>query len=358
MMSKFGNQVQVSIFGGSHEDFIGATIEGLPINTAFDMKELQDFLHRRAPGNSPFATPRKEPDIAVIEKGCSLFDGIAITTDPSFTMKIQNTNQRSGDYKELADIPRPGHADYTAYVKYGRSINMAGGGPFSARMTAPLCIAGGIAIQLLRKHGIKIHSHLYSVGTACDIPFDPIHIQPVIVGDLPVIDPEAGESMKQQILEAKKSGDSIGGVVEVCATGCAPGLGGPMYDGMESLLSPIFFGIPAVKGIEFGAGFSAASMRGSAHNDPFIMGADGSIETATNHHGGILGGITTGMPLTVRAALKPTPSIAKEQDSISLSKQTAQKLSVKGRHDPCVAVRAVPVMEAALAIGLLDAIMI
>lgn len=356
MFSSFGNNIRVTIFGGSHEPEIGVHIEGLPKFTSFDLGELQRFLDKRAPGNSPFATPRKEPDQVLPGQGLRVIDNLAITTEPKITLKILNTNTRSQDYKNLRDVPRPGHADYTAWVKYKGSLNMSGGGPFSARMTAPLCIAGGIALQLLRKSGVEIGAHLYAVGSIEDIPFDPMDPKSPEGTDFPVLSPAAGERMKEEILTARKDGDSVGGIVEVYAKGCPAGLGGPMYDGVESILAPIFFGIPAVKGIEFGAGFAASRMRGSENNDPFRV-EKGQVRTSANHHGGILGGITSGMPLIARLAFKPTPSIAREQQSVSLSRKENETLSIKGRHDPCVAVRAVPVCQAALAIGLLDMIM-
>lgn len=357
MFSEFGTNLKVRIFGGSHEPEIGVTITGLPRNTSIDLKELQKFLDTRAPGNSPFATSRKEPDQALPREGLTLTDhGTALISGESLTMIIANTNTRSGDYKNLRDIPRPGHADYTAYVKYGHKLNMAGGGPFSARMTAPLCIAGGIALQLLKKEGIEIGAHIASIGDIPDAPLDPLNpVQPA-GSDFPVLSQEAGQKMQETILAAKKEGDSVGGIVEIYAKGCPAGLGGPMYGGVESVLAPIFFGIPAVKGVEFGAGFSASRLLGSENNDPFRM-KEGTVVTETNHHGGILGGITSGMPIIVRLAFKPTPSIAKEQKSVSLSRQENENLSIIGRHDPCVVLRAVPVCKAALAIGLLDMIM-
>ena len=355
MLSSFGKNIQVDIYGGSHEPEIGVIIKGLPVGTKFDMDILQKFLDRRAPGNSPFATPRKEPDTAVPAEGIVLDGSTATTTDTNIKLIIKNTNTRSQDYKNLRDIPRPGHADYTAYVKYGDSLNMAGGGPFSARLTAPLCIAGGIALQILHQQGIEIGAHIYSIGDIQDAPMDPLD-PAVPASDFPVISAEAGGQMKEAILKVKAGEDSIGGVVEVFAKGVPAGLGGPMYDGVEGALAPVFFGIPAVKGIEFGAGFSASRMKGSENNDPFRI-RDGKVITTSNNHGGILGGITSGMPVIARLAFKPTPSIGIEQDSVSLSRMTDEKLTVTGRHDPCVVLRAVPVCEAAMAIGLLDIIM-
>ncbi|MEG0829414.1 MAG: chorismate synthase [Anaerovoracaceae bacterium] len=356
MLSNFGNHMKISIFGGSHEDHIGVTISGLPSNTAFDLNELQSFLTRRAPGNSPFTTSRKESDLIIPKDGVEIKDNIGLIRNGFATFIINNTNTHKQDYDNLKEVPRPGHADYTAYIKYGRQINMSGGGPFSARMTAPLCIAGGIAIQMLRNQGIKIGAHIYKIGNVIDTPFDPANPSFDFLPEFPVFSQKAKDEMKSLILAAKEDSDSVGGVVEACVTGCPPGMGGPMYQGVESILSPILFGIPAVKGLEFGAGFSATDLRGSENNDDFYMAED-QVKTRTNNHGGILGGITSGMPIITRLAFKPTPSIGKKQNSVNLKRKENQELSIKGRHDPCVVLRAVPVVEAALAIGILDIIM-
>lgn len=349
MNSSFGKNCKVTIFGGSHEDRIGVTLEGFPQGFSPDFEKLQQFMNRRAPGNSPFSTPRKEADLVELE-----------STNP-LTLFIRNTNARSEDYGQLRQVPRPGHADFTAQIKYGDSINMAGGGPFSGRMTAPLCIAGGLAMQILAQHGIQIGAHISSIADKQDLYFDPTDIPEDLLKslsglDFPVISTEAGEEMQRLILDAKIRGDSVGGIVEACAIGVPAGLGGAMFDGVESLLSPILFGIPGVKGVEFGTGFAASMLHGSENNDPFIVEV-GKVRTVTNHHGGVLGGITSGMPLVLRVAFKPTPSIAMEQQSVNLSTMEPETLQVTGRHDPCIVLRAVPVVEAAIAIGLLDMLM-
>lgn len=370
MRSCFGKNIKVAIWGGSHEPAIGVDITGIPIGTEIDMKELGDFLKRRAPGSSPFATKRKEPDIPIPVKGlAAVCDDNAsletadkvVVTKPCISLEIRNTDTRPSDYKSLRTIPRPGHADYTARLRYGDSLNMAGGGPFSARMTAPLCIVGGIALQMLERHGIKIGAHIQSVADIEDTPLDPRSPDPQLLKelktkDMSVISEDAMLRMQERILEASADGDSVGGVVEACALNLPAGMGGAMYDGLESALAPILFGIPAVKGVEFGAGFEASRLKGSENNDPFYFDG-GEVKTRTNNHGGILGGITTGMPLIVRLAFKPTPSISKEQDSVDLDKKENAKLVVKGRHDPCVVTRAVPIVEAALAVGILDCLM-
>lgn len=349
MKSSFGKNCRVTIFGGSHEDRIGVTLEGFPQGFTPDLEKLQRFMDRRAPGNSPFTTPRKEPDLVEQESQSPL------------TFSIRNTNTRSKDYAQLRQVPRPGHADFTAQIKYGDSVNMAGGGPFSGRMTAPLCIAGGLAMQVLSHHGIKVGAHISSIADKQDTYFDPADIPKELLHSLsesefPVISKEAGEEMQRLILDAKIKGDSVGGIVEACAIGVPAGLGGAMFDGVESILSPILFGIPGVKGVEFGTGFAASMLMGSENNDPFIVEND-MVRTVTNHHGGVLGGITSGMPLVLRVAFKPTPSIAMEQQSVNLETLQPETLQVTGRHDPCIVLRAVPVVEAAIAIGLLDLLM-
>lgn len=380
MISTIGKNVRISIWGGSHEPAIGVDITGIPVGTEIDMDKLTAFLRRRAPGNSIFATRRKEPDIPLPLSGlepCSIHRSDAvqsdtvsngdpsgkrmIVTDNTISLEIRNTDTRSADYRALRTVPRPGHADYTARLRYGDSLNMAGGGPFSARMTAPLCIAGGIAMQILERQGITIGGHIYSIADARDEPFDPTAVNAGLLNDLKtkdmaVISRSAKLEMQKRIWLAMEDRDSVGGVVEVCGLNIPAGIGGAMYDGLESTLAPLFFGIPAVKGVEFGAGFAATLLRGSQNNDAFYYEGD-TVKTRTNNHGGILGGITTGMPLIARLAFKPTPSIAKEQASVDLYRKENTTLRVKGRHDPCVVTRAVPIAEAAMALGLLDCIM-
>ena len=330
MSNSFGNRYRFTIWGQSHAPAIGVTIEGLPSGFQPDMEALNAFLARRAPGNSPFSTPRKEADIPEFMAG--LVDGV--TCGAPVTAMIRNTNTRSGDYGELRRIPRPGHADYTAWVKYGESRDVAGGGQFSGRLTAPLCIAGGLALQVLEDAGISIHARILSIGGETD--------------------PEA---MTRRMTEAKEEGDSVGGVIECVCEGVPAGIGEPMFGGMENRISQAVFGIPAIKGIEFGFGFGSADITGSENNDAFYFDKDGVVRTRTNAHGGILGGITSGMPIIFRVAVKPTPSISMEQDSIDLTTGENVKLSVKGRHDPCIVPRAVPCVEAAAAVAILDALL-
>ena len=315
------------------------------------MDKLQAFLARRAPGQGAWATPRKEADAVEILSG--LVDGV--TCGAPLTAVIRNTNTRSGDYAGLHDCPRPGHADYPAEVKYKGAQDAAGGGHFSGRLTAPICIAGGICLQLLAREGVLLAAHLASVGSAADTPFDPLRPElDQVYKEFPVLSSEAGEAMRREIAAAKAEGDSIGGVVECAVVGLPVGLGEPMFGGMENRIAQMVFGIPAVKGVEFGAGFGAAKLRGSQNNDPYVV-ENSEIRAKTNHAGGILGGITNGMPLIFRAAFKPTPSIAKAQESVSLAAMESKNLIVHGRHDPCIAPRAVPVVEAAAAVAIYDA---
>ena len=330
MSNTIGNCYRFTIWGQSHAPAIGVTIEGLPAGFRPDMDALQAFLARRAPGAGPFSTPRKEPDAPEILAG--LADGVCCGSP--LTAVIRNTNTRSSDYDELRRIPRPGHADYAAWVKYGTARDVAGGGQFSGRLTAPLCIAGGLALQLLAQEGIKISARIVSIG-GCTDPQD----------------------MRQCLEQTKQARDSVGGIIECVCEGVPAGLGEPMFGGMENRISQTVFGIPAVKAIEFGAGFAAGGMKGSENNDPFYYDETGAVRTRTNNHGGILGGITSGMPIVFRIAVKPTPSIGIEQDSVDLQAETAAKLTVKGRHDPCIVPRAVPCVEAAAAAAIYDALL-
>jgi len=354
MSSSFGENIRISIFGQSHSEALGIVIDGLPAGVRIDPDELQLFMDRRAPGRNEYSSSRGEPDVPEFLSG--LIDGE--TCGAPICAIIRNRDVRSGDYDELRDIPRPSHADYTAYIKYGGHNDIRGGGQFSGRLTAPLCIAGGICLQILGREGIEIGAHIANIGGDADAPFDPVNVSAETLrvikqAAFPVLSQEAGEKMRAAIEQARLAGDSLGGVVECAAVGVPAGLGDPMFGGAENTISGIVFGIPAVRGIEFGIGFGAANMRGSEHNDAFYMDG-GAVRTRTNNHGGILGGITSGMPIIFRVAIKPTPSIALEQDSVSLSRLKDAKLSVKGRHDPCIVPRAAPCVEAAAAIAIFD----
>lgn len=354
MASYLGEHIHVSVFGQSHSPAIGVVVDGLPAGERVDMEELGRFLKRRAPGQNATSTPRKEADLPQFLSG--LVDDV--TCGAPLAVLIENTNTRSQDYAQLRDKPRPGHADFTAQVKYGGFQDVAGGGHFSGRLTAPLCIAGGICLQILKRRGIEVAAHIASIAGEADRPFDSMGESVETMDALkrapfPVLDEKAGERMRKAILQAKEEGDSVGGIVECLVTGVPAGLGEPMFSGMENRLAAALFGIPAVKGVEFGAGFGVATMRGSENNDPFTV-KDGKLVTETNHAGGILGGITNGMPLVFRLAVKPTPSIAKQQQTVSLSKKQVEELVVTGRHDPCIVPRAVPVVEAVTALVLTD----
>lgn len=351
MSSTFGEKIRVNIFGQSHSAAIGVTIDGLPVGFRPDFDKINAFMARRAPGNSEFATARKEADQFEVLSGMA--DGVFCGAP--FAAIIRNTSQRSADYAPFRDIPRPGHADFTARIRYENHQDASGGGHFSGRLTAPLCLAGAICLQILEEKGVRIGAHILQIGSAFDRRFDPMQpeIGLILPGNLPVLDENAAQEMARVIREAKEDGDSIGGVIEVGAVGFPAGYGDPMFDGIENRIARIVFGIPAVKGLEFGSGFDCASMRASVHNDPFIL-RGGRVETAANNHGGILGGISSGMPILFRAAVKPTPSIFKPQKSVDMRTMTETELTIAGRHDPCIVPRAVPVMEAAAAIALAD----
>ena len=357
MSFEFGNNIKLSVFGQSHSVEIGAVAEGLPAGEKIDLEKLQAFMERRAPGRNRFSTARKEPDKVIFESG---FEG-DVTNGETTRAVIKNTNMRSGDYDGTINIPRPGHADYTAFVKYKGTNDMHGGGQFSGRLTAPVCAIGGMALQMLERRGIHIGAHALEIHGVKDDSFDSINPSPelfktVAKKDFPVINDEQGLKMQAEIDKARENLDSVGGIIECVCTGIPAGFGGPLFEGVEGDLARGLFGIPAVKGVEFGAGFEAAKMYGSENNDSFYMDGD-LVKTRTNNHGGLLGGITSGMPLLLRVAIKPTPSIAKTQQSVSLTEMKDAELNIVGRHDPCIIQRAVPVVEAVTAIVLLDILM-
>ncbi len=346
MSNCYGTALKLSIFGQSHGPAIGMTLEGLPAGFQPDMEALQGFLNRRAPGQGAHTTSRKEGDVPEFLSG--LLNGK--TCGAPICAVIPNTNVRSGDYDIMQQIPRPSHADYPAFVKYGESFDGRGGGKFSGRLTAPLCIAGGLCLQLLEQKGIAIGAQILRIGNGENPRFDPLN--PAIPSDYAT----PTEAMLQEIAAAKAESDSIGGLIECAVTGLPVGLGEPMFDGLENRLAQILFAIPGVKGVDFGSGFDCCSMRGSEHNDPYYVNQEGKIQTRTNHAGGILGGLSTSMPLILRVAIKPTPSIARPQESVSYDGKGGT-LAIKGRHDPCIVPRAVPCVEAAAAVAILDMIL-
>ena len=333
MPSTYGENLHLSIFGTSHGPHIGMTLEGIPAGQAVDMDALQAFMARRAPGQGPWSTSRKEADIPQFRSG--LADGK--TNGETIAAYIENQNSNSADYRKHHHIPRPGHADYTAWMKYGMDFDMAGGGPFSGRLTAPLCIAGGMCKQWLEAMGVEIHAQVTQVGTVRQEECT-----------------DFSSAMLAAIADAKAKGDSLGGRIHCTVTGVPIGLGGPLFDGVEGKLATILYSIPAVKAVGFGAGEAFAQLTGSQANDAFVL-KDGKIQTATNSCGGILGGITNGMPLEFDVTFKPTPSIASTQQTVSLYKMEVASLQISGRHDPCIVPRAVPVVEAAAAIAVMDA---
>lgn len=351
MSSTYGNLLHLSIFGQSHGSAIGMTLDGIPAGLKVDLEELQTFLNRRAPGQNRWSTPRKEGDQPEFLSG--ILDGH--TCGAPIAAVIPNSNTRSGDYQNLRDCPRPGHADYTAQVKYGGFQDAVGGGHFSGRLTAPLCIAGGLCKQWLGSQGISIQAHIKRLAGISDDLFDPIAPEiNQVHREFPVLNQEKGEQMMAAIAAARANLDSVGGEIECAVTGLPVGLGEPMFGGMESRIAQIVYGIPAVKSLYFGDGDQVSTLRGSQFNDPFTV-EGGMVKTLSNHAGGILGGITCGAPLLFTAGFKPTPSIAQPQKSVSLSTMTQATLEIHGRHDPCIVPRAVPVVEAAAAIAIYDA---
>ena len=359
MSSTIGNVLKLSIFGESHSPAIGCSLDGLPAGIPIDMDALQAFLERRAPGRSKTATERNEADKPEILSG--IHEGV--TDGAPFAAIIRNANTRSKDYEGLRSVPRPGHADYPARIKFGNWHDVAGGGHFSGRLTAPLCIAGGIALQALDKLDITVVAHIASLGPdgiadegLDELALDESQLARLRVRSFPTISSEAEARMTQAILDARASKDSIGGIIECAAYGVPAGIGDPMFDGLENRIARLAFGIPAVKGVDFGAGFAAAYLKGSENNDPYRI-IDGAISTESNNAGGILGGISTGMPLIWQMAVKPTPSIAAPQKSVDMDAMQDTELVVHGRHDPCIVPRAVPVAEAVCALALLDALL-
>ena len=354
MSSTFGNKLKITISGTSHGPSMAMRAEGFPAGEIIDQALLQEFMARRGAAGKRYATGRKEPDVPVFLAGVEpCGDGMLRILDEPVEAVIENTAQRSSDYDSLRDVPRPGHADFAAMMKDGKDADLRGGGRFSARLTAPLCIAGGMAKQILSKRGIEVSAQMISIGGVSGV----CSVDPVT--GIHQVDDAGMEAMYGQMAAAQAEGDSVGGIIECVVTGLAAGsCGDALFDGLEGRISLAVFGVPAVKGIEFGNGFGAAGLKGSENNDPFYVDtAEGRVKTRTNNHGGILGGIASGMPVVFRVAMKPTPSIFKEQDSVSMSGGCDVKLKIEGRHDPCIVERAVPCIEAAAAIAVLDSLL-
>lgn len=357
MSAIWGNNIKISIFGESHGNAIGINIDGLPSGFEIDMEKIKIEMKRRAPGKNNLSTTRDEEDIPEILSGC--FEGK--TTGTPLCAIIRNKDTKSKDYSKIKDIPRPSHADYSGSVKYLGFNDYRGGGHFSGRITAPLVFAGAICRQILEKKGIVIGAHILSIKDKKDDKFNYTDISKDTLlslrnKDLPLLNERIDGEIRECILQAKSEGDSVGGVIECAIIGIEAGIGAPFFDSVESTLSHLLFSIPAVKGVEFGSGFEITTLFGSEANDEYYY-KDGGIYTKSNNNGGILGGITNGMPIIFKVAVKPTPSILKEQGTINLKTGENVKFKVEGRHDPCIVQRAIPVVEAVTAIGILELLM-
>ena len=355
MSSLWNNRISISIFGESHGPAIGVVIDNLPPGEHIDIEELGRFLSRRAPKKDGTTTMRSEKDLPQIMSGL-INDK---TTGTPLCAFIQNTDTRSKDYSNISKLARPGHADYTGAVRYKGFNDIRGGGHFSGRLTAPLCFAGAICGQILEKRGIYTGAHIAEIHNIKDDMFDRTNVNKNDILDVrykkfPVINDSRGEEMFEDIQKARIGCESLGGIIECACVNVPAGIGSPIFDGLENTLAQLIFGIPAVKGLEFGAGFLTAKMVGSQNNDDFYVDERGHVKTKTNNHGGILGGISSGMPITLNVAIKPTPSILKPQYTIDLGDMKNDVLSIKGRHDPCIVPRAVPCVEAAVNIGILS----
>lgn len=366
MSFTYGKNLKIQVFGQSHAAAIGVVMDGLPAGEAMDLAAVAAFMARRAPGKSPLATARKEADVP--EVLCGLADGH--TVGAPLAAVIRNTDARSADYASLTGgaagtgaapalrVPRPGHSDYPAWVRTGGAADIRGGGAFSGRLTAPLCFAGGVARQLLARRGVQVYAHIASVGGVCDALPDFCHPDAAALAAVqekafPVLDDTVGEAMKARIAAAQAQGDSVGGSIRCIVTGLPAGLGAHMFDGVENRISAAVFGIPGVRGIEFGSGFAGCEGCGTQFNDPYMM-ENGAVRTAKNDAGGVLGGSTTGMPLVFRLAMRPTPTVAQPQHSVDLAAGENTTLTAAGRHDPCILPRAVPAVEAVAALAVLD----
>ncbi len=356
-MNTIGRLCTLTIYGESHGPSIGAVLDGIPAGAAIDWDEVRREMTRRAPGRSALATARKEADAFTVESGW--FEGH--TTGTPLAVRIANGDPHSKDYSTLRRLMRPGHADYAGRVRYGGWNDYRGGGHFSGRLTAPLVFAGAVAKQLLRQAGVSVGAHILRIADVRDRPFPPLGVgrealEALSRRELPLLDEAQEAPMRAAVLAAKDAADSVGGVIECMAEGLAPGLGDPLFDSVESRLSQMLFSVPAVKGVEFGDGFALAGMRGSEANDPLRM-EDGRVRPVSNHNGGLTGGITDGAPVIFRAVIKPTPSIGRAQRTVDAERGEDAVLEIRGRHDPCIVPRAVPVIEAAAAWTLLDILM-
>ena len=358
MSSFWNNRISISIFGESHGPAIGVTIDNLPPGEYIDMDKIHQFMTRRAPKKDGTTTPRSEKDLPEVLSGVLNNR----TTGTPLCAMIQNTDTRSKDYSNLAKLPRPGHADYTGAMRYQGFNDVRGGGHFSGRLTAPLCFAGAVCGQILERRGIYTGAHIAAIHGIQDDAFSRTRVSKedilaVREKSFPVINDAQGKLMWDDIQKARMGQESLGGIIECAAVNVPAGIGSPMFDGLENTIAQLVFGIPAVKGIEFGAGFQVAEMVGSQDNDAFYVDENGHIKTKTNNHGGILGGISSGMPITLNVAIKPTASISKPQQTVNFREKTNEILQIQGRHDPCIVPRAVPCVEAAVNLALLSHMM-
>ena len=357
MRGSFGEHYKLTIFGESHGPAIGMVVDGLPAGMPIDEEAIARDMARRAPGNDPTATARKEADRVRIVSG--VFEGRA--TGTPLCGIIENTNTRSGDYAQLRALMRPGHADYAGHVRYGGFNDPRGGGHFSGRLTAPLVFAGSLARAFLAQRGIHIGAHIAAIAGIEDARFDPVRVDAGTLAALresrfPLLDPSLETPMREAVQAAREAQDSVGGVIECAAVGVPAGIGSPFFGSVESVVGSLAYAVPAVKAVEFGDGMGIAGLRGSQANDPMRM-RDGRVTLLSNHNGGVTGGITDGMPVILRVAIKPTPSIASEQQTVDVLAGEDATLSVRGRHDPCIVPRAVVVIESVLAIGLTELIL-
>lgn len=354
MSSNFGENIKLSVFGESHGEAIGCVIDGLPCGVKLDMDKIYLDMSRRAPGKDKTATPRLEKDIPHILSG--VLNGV--TTGAPLAMIIENTNTKSGDYGNLMTVPRPSHSDYPAYVKYNGNNDVRGGGHFSGRLTAPIVFAGAVAKQILAEKGVTVGAHILKIGSAVDEKFDMLKVdketlQNLSKSNFSTLSELAEKNMRDEIERARLDCNSIGGIIECAAVGMPVGVGSNIFSTVESKLSSALFAIPAVKGVQFGAGFEFGEMLGDEANDQYCI-KDGKVALMSNNNGGVLGGMTSGAPIVMSVAFKPTPSIAKKQKSVNLQTMKEEELVIKGRHDPCIVPRAVPVVECAVAFALLD----
>ncbi len=359
MASSWGEQLNITLFGESHGPAVGVVVDGVPAGERLDLEAMQDFVARRAPGRTPWSTARTEGDAFTILSG--VYQGQ--TTGTPLCIVIENRDARSQDYDERLKLPRPSHADYTGTVRFDGAADPRGGGHFSGRLTAPLCAAGAICKQMLKRRSVEIFARIAELGGVSDITLDIANpnieeLQTLAAKDLPVLDDGKKEEMVELVERVRLQGDSLGGVVQCIVLGLPAGLGDPIFGGVESRLASLLYGIPAVKGVSFGDGFAACRRRGSENNDPLYISAEDQVRTATNHEGGINGGITNAMPLVFQVGIKPTPSIALPQRSVNLETMLSETITVAGRHDPAIVPRAVVAVEAAAAIAIMDLMLV